>query len=245
VKPPLPVERGLRGRPTLVQNVETMAQVGLIARRGPEWFREMGTREHPGTTLVTVSGAVRKPAVYEVALGIQLREVVARAGGTPASTRALLVGGYFGAWVDRDGGDLAFDDPSLRAIGAGVGAGVVVVLGAAACPVAETARLARWMSDESAGQCGPCIFGLSGLADVLERFGSGHTQPDDVARLRRWTSLVRGRGACHHPDGVARMVASATRVFGRELADHARRGPCSACASAPTLLTPRAGAVAA
>jgi NADH:ubiquinone oxidoreductase subunit F (NADH-binding) len=245
VKPPLPVERGLRGRPTLVQNVETMAQVGLIARRGPEWFREMGTREHPGTTLVTVSGAVRKPAVYEVALGIQLREVVARAGGTPASTRALLVGGYFGAWVDRDGGDLTFDDPSLRAIGAGVGAGVIVALGADACPVAETARLAAWMSDESAGQCGPCTFGLAALAEVLERFASGRTQHEDVARLRRWTSLVAGRGACHHPDGVARMVASATRVFGRELADHARRGPCSACSRPPTLVTPRAGALAA
>jgi NADH:ubiquinone oxidoreductase subunit F (NADH-binding) len=244
-KPPLPVERGLRGRPTLVHNVETMAHVALIARHGPQWFRQVGTHQHPGTTLVTVSGAVEQPGVYEVALGIPIREIVARARGAAASTRAVLVGGYFGAWLDRDGGDLTFDDPSLRAIGAGVGAGVVVALGTAACPVAETARLARWMSDESAGQCGPCVFGLSGLADVLERFATGRTWPDDVDRLRRWTSLVRGRGACHHPDGVARMVASATRAFGRELADHARRGPCSACASPPTLATPGSGAVAA
>jgi NADH:ubiquinone oxidoreductase subunit F (NADH-binding) len=126
-----------------------------------------------------------------------------------------------------------------------VGTGVVVALGSAACPVAETARLAAWMSDESAGQCGPCTFGLAALAEVLERFATGRTQHEDVARLRRWTALVRGRGACHHPDGTARMIASATRVFGRELADHARRGPCPACAAAPTLRIPRAGAVAA
>jgi NADH:ubiquinone oxidoreductase subunit F (NADH-binding) len=244
-KPPLPVERGLRGRPTVVHNVETVAHVALIARHGPEWFREMGTDQHPGTTLVTVSGAVQRPGVYEVPLGIPIREIVAKAHGSLASTRATLVGGYFGAWIDQDGGNLTFDDLSLGAVGAGVGAGVVVVLGTSACPVAETARLAAWMSDESAGQCGPCTFGLAALADVLERFASGRTHPEDVARLRRWTSLVRGRGACHHPDGVARMIASATRLFGRELADHARRGPCRACAAPPTLLTPRPGALAA
>jgi NADH:ubiquinone oxidoreductase subunit F (NADH-binding) len=244
-KPPLPVARGLRGRPTLVHNVETIAHVALIARHGAGWFQEMGTREHPGTTLVTVSGAVERPAVHEVALGTPLRVIVARAGGERASTRALLVGGYFGAWVDRDGENLTFDDTSLRTVGAGVGAGVIVVLGGDACPVAETARLAAWMSGESAGQCGPCVFGLAALADVLHRFATGRTERDDVARLRRWTSLVRGRGACHHPDGVARMVASATRVFGRELADHARRGPCAACSAPPTLATPRPGALAA
>jgi NADH:ubiquinone oxidoreductase subunit F (NADH-binding) len=104
--------------------------------------------------------------------------------------------------------------------------------------VAETATLAAWMSDEAAGQCGPCIFGLQALADLLGRFASGRTEPGDVDRLKRWTTLVRGRGACHHPDGVARMIVSAARVFGRELADHARRGPCAACAAAPTLRTP-------
>jgi NADH:ubiquinone oxidoreductase subunit F (NADH-binding) len=244
-KPPLPVERGARGRPTLVHNVETMAHVALIARHGPEWFRELGTREHPGTTLVTVSGAVGRPGVYELPLGIPIREIVARAHGTLASTRAMLVGGYFGAWIDRDEAGLTFDDPSLSAAGAGVGAGVVVALGADACPVTETARLAAWMSAESAGQCGPCTFGLAALAEVLERFATGRTEREDVARLRRWTALVRGRGACHHPDGTARMIASATRVFGRELADHARRGPCPACAAPPTLRTPRHGALAA
>jgi NADH:ubiquinone oxidoreductase subunit F (NADH-binding) len=245
VKPPLPVERGLRGRPTLVQNVETMAHVALIARHGPAWFRERGTAEHPGTTLVTISGAVQRPGVYEVPLGIPLRDLATVAGGPVEALRALLVGGYFGAWIDCDALDLTLDDGALRPHGAGVGAGVVVALGASACPVSETARLAAWMSDESAGQCGPCTFGLEALAAVLGRFAAGRTEVGDVDRLKRWTSLVRGRGACHHPDGVARMVGSATLVFGRELADHARRGPCRACAAAPTLRTPRRTARAA
>jgi NADH:ubiquinone oxidoreductase subunit F (NADH-binding) len=238
VKPPLPVERGLRGRPTLVQNVETMAQLALIARHGPAWFREEGTSDHPGTTLVTISGAVQRPGVYEVALGTPLRALASMAGGSVEPIRALLVGGYFGAWVDGDGGRLTLDDGALRRIGAGIGAGVVVALGESACPVAETARLAAWMSDESAGQCGPCIFGLEALAGLLGRFAAGRTEPGDVDRLGRWTSLVRGRSACHHPDGVARMISSAARVFGRELADHARRGPCRGCRVAPTLRTP-------
>jgi NADH:ubiquinone oxidoreductase subunit F (NADH-binding) len=238
-KPPLPVERGLRGRPTLVQNVETMAQVALIARHGPAWFRERGTPEHPGTTLVTVSGAVNRPGVYEVQLGIPLRDLVTVAGGQVEPLRALLVGGYFGTWVDRDALDLTLDAGALGRIGGGVGSGVVVALGASACPVAETTRLVAWMNDEAAGQCGPCTFGLEALAALFARFAEGRTERSDVERLKRWTSLIRGRGACHHPDGVARMVASATRVFGRELADHARRGPCSGCAAAPTLRTPQ------
>jgi NADH:ubiquinone oxidoreductase subunit F (NADH-binding) len=237
-KPPLPVERGLRGRPTLVQNVETVAQLALIARRGPEWFREKGTAQHPGTTLITISGAVEEPAVHEVPLGTPLRALVPMSGGGTETTRALLIGGYFGAWIDGDGGDLTLDDDALRAIGAGIGAGVVVALGASACPVAETARLAAWMSEESAGQCGPCVFGLEALAALLRRFAAGRTERGDVDRLVRWTSLVRGRGACKHPDGVARMIASAARVFGRELADHARHGPCSGCSAPPTLVTP-------
>jgi NADH:ubiquinone oxidoreductase subunit F (NADH-binding) len=239
VKPPLPVERGMRGRPTLVQNVETIAQLGLIARHGPAWFREEGTMNHPGTTLVTISGAVQRPGVYEVPLGTPLRALAPMAGGSVEPIRALLVGGYFGAWIEGSGGNLTFDDDALRKVGAGIGAGVVIALGASACPVAETARLAAWMSDESAGQCGPCTFGLEALADLLGRFAAGRTEPGDVDRLKRWTSLVRGRGACHHPDGVARMISSAARVFGRELADHARRGPCRACNVAPTLRTPQ------
>jgi NADH:ubiquinone oxidoreductase subunit F (NADH-binding) len=149
--------------------------------------------------------------------------------------RALLVGGYFGAWIGGDGAGLSLDDASLSRRGAAVGAGVVVVLGESACPVAETARLARYLAGESAGQCGPCIHGLGALADVVARFAGGRTAPGDGHRLARWIEMVRRRGACAHPDGVARMLASACAAFRSELEEHAYQGPCARCATPSAL----------
>ncbi|HEU4978031.1 MAG TPA: NADH-ubiquinone oxidoreductase-F iron-sulfur binding region domain-containing protein [Solirubrobacteraceae bacterium] len=241
VKPPLPVERGLQGRPTLVHNAETLAHLALIARYGAAWFRERGTQEQPGTTLVTVAGAVQAPGVYEIDLGTPLARVLETAGGPLEELRALLVGGYFGAWLDASDAHVQLADIALRPLGATVGAGIVFALGATACGVAETARLARWMAGESAGQCGPCANGLPALADLLERQATGRAVQGDADRLQRWLWMVQRRGACHHPDGTARMIASATRVFAQELSDHARRGPCRAC-SVQALRLPRAGA---
>ncbi|MFL5884961.1 MAG: NADH-ubiquinone oxidoreductase-F iron-sulfur binding region domain-containing protein [Thermoleophilaceae bacterium] len=241
VTPPYPAERGLNGRPTLVQNVETLAHLALIARRGPDWFREVGSSDRPGTTLVTVSGAVASPGVCEIPSGASLPDVIARAGGGLEPIRALLVGGYFGAWVDGIGDGLRFDDASLRAAGAAAGAGVVIALGQSACPVAETSRLATWLAGESAGQCGPCVHGLGGLSDILQRVAGGGMKSGDQDRLIRWVHMVRGRGACRHPDGASRMIASATRVFTTELNDHARHGPCDACGRIPTLALGRRG----
>jgi NADH:ubiquinone oxidoreductase subunit F (NADH-binding) len=240
VTPPRPAQRGYRGRPTLVQNVETLAHVGVIARHGADWFRELGTEDRPGTTLVTISGAVRVPGVYEVPSGIALHELERLAGPTEP-VRALLVGGYFGAWLPAGASRLSLDDAALRPYGAAVGAGVVVVLGESACPVAETARLAAYLAGESAGQCGPCVNGLGALADVVGRFASGHIVHGDGERLMRWIDMVRGRGACAHPDGAARLLASACREFRHELNEHARRGRCTRCATPSALILPSAG----
>jgi NADH:ubiquinone oxidoreductase subunit F (NADH-binding) len=238
VTPPRPDEHGYRGRSTLVQNVETLAHIGLIARHGAAWFRELGTGDRPGSTLATVSGAVSAPGVYEVPSGIALDEVVRLAGGATESVQALLVGGYFGAWVGGESRGLALDDVPLRAHGAAVGAGVVVVLGESACAVAETARLAAYLAAESAGQCGPCVHGLGALAAVLGRFATGHIAAGDGERLLRWIEMVRRRGACAHPDGVARMLASATRLFRSELNEHALGGRCARCAAPSALVLP-------
>ena len=89
------------------------------------------------------------------------------------------------------------------------------------------------MASQSAGQCGPCVHGLGALAGVLERLAAGRGDRDDAARLRRWTGMVRGRGACAHPDGVARLLTSAARMFAEELDDHVRGGACAACARTP------------
>ena len=225
--PPRPFERGVGGRPTLVQNVETLAQLALIARRGPAWFREIGTRDEPGSALVTLSGAVGLPGVYEVPLGTPLRELVAEAGGTTKPPRAVLVGGYFGTWLDADKAfacDLS--EASLGAAGAVLGARAIVVLPEGSCALAEVARVSRFLADESAGQCGPCVHGLDAVAHATAGLLQSKSL-DGGLRIRRWLEQIHGRGACRHPDGAARFVASALDVFADEVELHARGGRCS------------------
>lgn len=215
-------ERGLHGRPTLVQNVETLAHLALVARHGADWFGGLGTADEPGTMLVTLAGAVRRPGVFEIAIGTPIRDVLALAGGPSAPFRALLAGGYFGRWVDAPRAlDVPMSAQGLAALGASPGAGLLAVLPAGACGLVETARLARYLADESAGQCGPCVFGLGSVADQLELLASG--RGGDRRRLERWTGQLRsGRGACKHPDGTISMVSSALEVFADEIGEHAR-----------------------
>lgn len=215
-------ERGLHGRPTLVQNVETLAHLALIVRFGASWFRGVGTPREPGSMLVTLAGAVRHPGVYEVAIGTPVAEVLGHGGGPDRPLGALLIGGYFGSWVDaRRAAALPLSSEGLRAAGAGVGAGLIAALPADACGLVETARIARYLAGESAGQCGPCVFGLDAIAGQLERLADG--RGPDLARLDRWIGQVgSGRGACKHPDGTVGMVASALRTFAAEIDQHAR-----------------------
>jgi len=229
--PPRPFERGVGGRPTLVQNVETLAHVALVARFGADWYRTLGTPEDPGTALVTIGGGVEHPGVYEVEQGSSMLGAL-RAAGLPAGPPPpVLVGGYFGTWLDPDEVAAAPLAPAgLRQIDSTFGCGVVWALPAGVCGLAETARVARWFADQSAGQCGPCFNGLPAIASALEAIAAGEPSGKALTHLQRWASLVLGRGACHHPDGASRMVSSAVRVFSAEIERHARRGACRASA---------------
>ena len=225
--PPRPFERGIDGCPTLVQNVETLAQLALIARHGPSWFREIGTRDEPGSVLVTLSGAVRLPGVYEVPLGTPLRDLVAEAGGATQPPRAVLVGGYFGTWLDaRAALTCDLSEASLGAAGALLGARAIVVLPEGSCALAEVARVSRFLADESAGQCGPCVHGLDAIAHAMASISRAESF-DGELRIRRWLDQVEGRGGCRHPDGAAKFIRSALDVFGDEVALHTRGGRCS------------------
>jgi NADH:ubiquinone oxidoreductase subunit F (NADH-binding) len=233
-RPPRLSDRGLGGRPTLVQNVETLAHVALIARYGASWFRTAGTPAEPGSMLVTILGAVREPCVHEIEIGTPINEVLRLAGGASAPLQALLLGGYFGTWVSAaTAASLPFSAAGLAPLGAGAGAGLIAALPDNACGLAETARVVRYLADESAGQCGPCIFGLDAIAGQLQRIAEGRTS--DLSLLRRWLGQADGRGACSHPDGSVRLVRSALSAFGPELEQHAQ-GWC--CATAPAAVLP-------
>jgi NADH:ubiquinone oxidoreductase subunit F (NADH-binding) len=225
--PPRPFEKGVGGRPTLVQNVETLAHLALLARYGPDWFREIGTPGHTGSALITVSGAVARSGVYEIAPGTSIAQIISSCGGSTDDVRAVLVGGYAGRWLDLGHHpDLALSDDQLRPVGASLGAGVVVVLPRRGCGLAETVRIARYLAGESSGQCGPCVNGLTAMAAGLDGLHRGEGVAGTVSTLRRWASDVAGRGACHHPDGAARLVASVLEVFADDIDGHARNGRC-------------------
>jgi NADH:ubiquinone oxidoreductase subunit F (NADH-binding) len=239
--PPRPFERGVNGRPTLVQNVETLAHLALIARFGPSWFRSRGTPQDPGTTLVTIGGGVAKPGVYEVEQGSALLPTLHAAGLPDGPPPPVLVGGYFGTWLGPSAVATAdLGQATLRGVGASFGCGVLWALPADGCGLAESARVAHWFADQSAGQCGPCVNGLPAIAGTLDALVAGRNTGAAVEHLGRYAALVMGRGACHHPDGAARLVTSAVQVFGDEIERHARLGPCPATAR-PALPTPRGG----
>ena len=226
--PPRPYERGYRGRPTLIQNPETMAQLALVARHGHDWYRELGTVADPGSVLVTISGAVKHPGVYELAFGTPMRDLIDAAGGGTEPLQALLIGGYFGTWVQAAPAmALALAREELHSVGCSLGSGVVIALGESSCGLHESARVIDYLAGQSAGQCGPCVHGLAAIAGSFGSLADGIADDNEQRRLLRWCSEVRGRGACHHPGGVVRLVESALRVFGADLEPH-RRVRCRA-----------------
>ncbi|MGC9221247.1 MAG: NADH-ubiquinone oxidoreductase-F iron-sulfur binding region domain-containing protein [Solirubrobacteraceae bacterium] len=210
-----PFERGYQGRPTLIQNPETLAHLALIARHGARWYRELGTAQDPGTTLITLSGAVAFPGVYEVEIGTPVGDIVRMAGGATEALQALLFGGYFGTWARADAATMAlpFALGNLKERGLSLGTGVIFALGLSSDGLAESARIATYLARESAGQCGPCVHGLSAIAQSLTRVAQGGARRGELEQLWRWCADVDGRGACAHPNGAVRFVRSSLDTF--------------------------------
>ncbi len=208
---------GVRGRPTLVFNVETLAHMALIARHGAAWFREAGTIGDPGTRLVSRSGYGAEQ-VLEVEGGASLPGILSRAGLDPATMHSVLVGGFHGEWVHPAGRQLS--PPGKADGGVHPGAGVLHVLPAGECGLEATAGMVRYLAAASARQCGPCMFGLPAMSQAMDAVARGGHGPGPVQELERVSRLVDGRGSCHHPDGSVRLVRSALAIFSDDVAAH-------------------------
>lgn len=210
---------GHGGRPTLLSNAETWAQVGLLVLGGATAYRRLGTSVEPGTTLLTLSRPGASPEVHEVAFGTPWSEVV-----RPLQPRdEILVGGFHGTWTRWETlSGMTVSPAGMMTAGTPLGAGVVHVPGASTCPLAFTSAVVDYLAGQSAGRCGPCFNGLPALALELRAATQGQ---DTGARIERLTQLVARRGACAHPDGTVRLVHSALLVLEDEVSAH-RRGRC-------------------
>lgn len=207
--------RGVHGRPTLLSNAETFAQLAALVQRP---LLVPGTPEEPGTRLLSITrgGTIE---VAEVAHGTPWRQVL-----TPDELdQPILLGGYHGQWA-RAGAlhDESVSAPAMRALDLALGAGIVLPLSHGTCPLTYTAGVLRYLAQQSAGRCGPCVNGLPALAEAFEDLVHGRSGPE----VEALAALVRGRGACAHPDGTARLVISACTTFPDEVALH-RDGGCT------------------
>ncbi len=232
-----PFESGI-----LVQNVETLAHLALVGRHGAAWFRRAGTASEPGTALATVLGAVPSPGVVEFEPGETLGGLLERCGGVTETVDAVLIGGYFGTWLHAEA-DIVLSDEALRVHGAALGARVIVALPGSACGLVETARVVRALASESAGQCGPCVFGLPALADAYDALVDGAAADSALRRIARLQDQIALRGGCSHPDGTLAFAMSGLTTFADEIDRH-RHGHCSGTYPEPVLPVGTAGSAA-
>lgn len=230
-----PAEIKIKSRPAVVDNAETAAQTALLARLDQPIPASL-------TTLVTISGAVSDPGVFEVTVGEQVGRIVERARPLSSPT-ALLLGGFGGTFVSAAALGVPYSPEGLRPLGGNVGAGVIAVFDERSCGITELARLTSWMSTESAGQCGPCVFGLPAVATDLELLASRRPDRSVINRIAHRCDMIVGRGACAHPDGVVRMVTTGLEVFAADAAEHAIGRGCSKRPAAGRLDLPAHGDV--
>jgi NADH:ubiquinone oxidoreductase subunit F (NADH-binding) len=228
-KPPRPFEEGVAGLPTLVSNVETLANLPFLHRHGAAAFRRHGTSTSPGTFLATITGAGRPPALYEIPHGVAFSDLL-RVHGVPADqVSGVLMGGYFAGLVNRDMLDATLDHESLRRLNSGLGCGAIAIL-TDDCPVAVAASVMAYYDRENAGQCGSCFNGTAAMSAVTEALRDGVATDEDLARLERWSVVLRGRGACATLDGATNLATSLLAQFPQMVASHLENG-CTTCHS--------------
>ncbi|WP_173079596.1 NADH-quinone oxidoreductase subunit NuoF family protein [Phytohabitans rumicis] len=214
-------DSGVDGLPTLLSNAETYAQLAYAATVGPYEYAAVGTAKEPGTVMLTIT-AKGKPSVVEAPTGVPLKEVLRMCGTTPG--QGLLLGGYHGKWITAEAASRAeISRESLTEVGGTLGAGIMVPLPDDTCPLGEVARVMHYMAAESAGQCGPCRLGLPDLARTVSKLVEGG---GGQAAVRAAAGVVKGRGACSHPDGTSRFALSALEVFAEDIAAHAFHDGC-------------------
>lgn len=223
LRPPYPSDVGLFGRATLVQNVETLAQLAVAASLGAQAYRGLGTAEAPGTGLFTIGPFGGPFTVAEVEFGTSLASVLDE-HDLRTDACAVLVGGYAGGLIPADDLDVALAPSALRARGTSLGTKSIQVLRADQCPVRVVADIVRYFGNNTADQCPPCYRGLPDMAEILDELENGTATTESLEDLQRFMGTLSGRGVCRLPDGAARVVLSLLTNFADVVAAHAKGG---------------------
>jgi len=242
-RPPHPAERGLDGMPTVVHNVQTLAALGWILRKGPEAFAAVGAKDSPGTILV----GLRTPTgdgIAEVPLGTPLRDIVALGGKLPEgrSIKAILVGGPSGGLLPETALRIPYDFASLRKAGAHIGSGSVLVADDRACIVDLARLLTRFCAGEACGKTIPCRIGTRRLVEIADRAVEGRPRPTDPELLEDLSADIVASGLCDHERLTTLPLMSGMRYFRSELDDHLLRSTCPAGVCHPIAVAAGAGA---
>ena len=229
-KPPFyPTDYGLYGKPTLVNNVETLCNIPRILLKGAAWFTQVGTEKCPGTMMFSLSGAVNRPGVYEMPMGVTVRELIERCGGGVGAGRkikAVFPGGPAFSMVTADQLDLPMDFDSLKKAGTGLGSAGVIVVDDATCMVRQTLKFSNFFKGESCGQCPPCRMGTINLATLMTKIEAGEGTQKDLDSLLQLCGFVKGTGYCTLVTGAAVLVQSSLKLFRDEFEEHIRLQRC-------------------
>jgi NADH:ubiquinone oxidoreductase subunit F (NADH-binding)/ferredoxin len=215
-------DSGVNGLPTLLSNAETYSQLAIAARIGPWEYNAVGLPDEPGTVMLTVGGSATAPAVIECPTGTSLSDILKMCGAPTGP--GVLVGGFHGKWITAEAADrIDVSRKGFASVGGTIGAGMILPIGDSTCPLGEVAQVTQYLAGESAGQCGPCRLGLPDLARTVTMVALGGSSLDQV---RAAAGVVKGRGACSHPDGTARFAMSALEVFAKDVEAHANGEGC-------------------
>ncbi len=229
LKPPFPAAVGAFQKPTVINNVETLARVPPIILNGAQWYRQWGTQQSPGTRLFAVSGHVNRPGVYEFPCDVPMRDLIEYAGGVTGGRqiKAVIPGGSSAPMLDRETAlkvTMSFED--LQAAGSGAGSAGVVVIAEGTCLVKVAWRLVKFYMRESCGKCTPCREGTFWLVRVLERFHNGDPRPEDIQLLHSVGSQMQGNCFCPLGDTAPNPLLSALRIAPEDFEFHVRHRRC-------------------
>ncbi|MBU0698287.1 MAG: SLBB domain-containing protein, partial [Proteobacteria bacterium] len=229
LRPPFPIERGLWEQPTIVNNVETLANIPLIIEHGGEWYAGIGTEKAKGTKIFSVIGKVKQPGLYEVPLGTNLEDVIFKMAGGPLNggqIKAVQVGSPFGSFLTREKLDISLDPETLRNIGSMIGSGVIVVLDQETCLVDILLHTLSFFVEESCGKCAPCREGVFRMKEIMTAIYEGRSTMKDLTDLKDLGEMIKDFALCALGGGAPLIILNGIKDFRKDFEAHITTGKC-------------------